>query len=288
MFFSKSGRRTMGILFAIPFLYLLITRIAPMLYTVWLSLTDYNMIWDKQPTFVGLETYQKILTDSSFLRSIGLSLLFALVAVAIQYALGLSEALLLDFSFRYRHILLGVLILPMVLAPSVVGVAWYIFYNDRIGLANFLLNAVGLPSQSWLGSTQTALLSVIIADVWQWTPFVFLLLSSSLQTIPQQLYEAAVVDGASQWQIIKTIKLPLLKATTFSTLLLRFMDAFREYDKVYIMTNGGPGVATDLSTIHVYKAAFKVFNTSDASAMAVVLLLFISIVYAACMKHSNI
>ena len=176
----------------------------------------------------------------------------------------------------------------MIIAPSVVGVIWYILYNDRIGLINFVLMALRMPTQLWLSDMRFALVAVAIADVWQWTPFVFLLLSSYLQTIPTQLYEAAVVDGATSWQMIRYIKLPMLKAATISTLLLRFMDAFREYDKVFIMTNGGPGSATDLSTIHVYKAAFKVFNTSDASAMAVTLLLIISIMYAVLIRRVEI
>ena len=287
MHLSKKEKSKMLFLFAIPFFYLIITRIFPMLYTVYYSSTEYNMIWDKNPTFVGFDTYKSVFSDQSFIRSIFLSLEFAVIAVSVEYILGLSEALLLDYSFRSRHILLGILILPMVLAPSVIGIAWYIMYNDRIGVINFALSAFGIPNQGWLSNPRIALFSVIIADVWQWTPFVFLLISSSLQTISQQLYEAARVDGANIWHIIWYIKLPCLKATALSTILLRFMDAFREYDKVYIMTNGGPGIATDLSTIHVYKSAFKVFDTSSASAMAVILLLFISVLYAICLKTTK-
>ena len=211
MHLTKTGKKIMMILFLIPFMYLIVWRILPMLYTLYLSFTDYNMIWDDQPIFVGLKTFETVLLDRDFLYSVWLSILFALIAVSVQYAIALVQALVVDSVIRYRNLLIGVLILPMIVAPSVVGIIWYILYNNRIGAVNYLLSFLGIPAQTWLTDVSTSFLSLIIADTWQWTPFVFLLLISSLQTIPHSLYEAARVDGANWWQITCCIKLPMIR-----------------------------------------------------------------------------
>ncbi len=288
MHLTKTGKRIMIILFLIPFMYLIVWRILPMLYTLYLSFTDYNMIWDDQPIFVGLKTFKTVLSDRAFLHSVWLSILFGLIAVSVQYVIALIQALVVDSVIRYRNLLIGVLILPMIVAPSVVGIIWYILYNNRIGAVNYLLSFLGISEQTWLTDASTSFVSLIIADTWQWTPFVFLLLISSLQTIPHSLYEASRVDGANWWQITFRIKLPMIKMVSITTILLRFMDAFREFDKVFIMTGGGPSNSTELSTMFVYKAAFQSFNIGQASAMAIILLLLISLLYMICLKFTSI
>ncbi|MEQ2528912.1 sugar ABC transporter permease [Bacillaceae bacterium CLA-AA-H227] len=285
MYISKSYKKALFIMFAIPIIYLAIWRIFPAFYTIYLSMTEYNMIWGNSPVFTGISNYIDVLTDSKFLNAIKLSLLFAIIAVSIEYVLGFVLALILDSSFRGKNFILGILIMPMILTPAVVGVIWYILYNDRIGPLNYFLSLVGISPIEWISSTSTAFMSVIIADVWQWTPFIFLLIFSTLQTIPQDIYEASRVDGANWWHTVRFIKIPLLKTISITAILLRFMDAFREFDKVYIMTGGGPGSSTELATTFVFKSAFKSFDMGIASAMAVILLVFITVLYSIVMKY---
>ncbi|MBD3306458.1 ABC transporter permease subunit, partial [candidate division KSB3 bacterium] len=177
-----------------------------------------------------------------------------------------------------------VLILPMFLNPVAVGTIWYILYEPSIGPLNYFLSLVGIGQVNWLGSTSIALWSVLIADVWQWSPFIFLLVLSTLQGIPQNLIEAAEIDGASDLAILRRIKLPLIRGTIFVAAFLRAMDAFRIFPKIYVMTGGGPGQATESASIYILKTAFRFFEMGYAASMTIVMLVMLVIVYGVYLK----
>jgi multiple sugar transport system permease protein len=210
------------------------------------------------------------------------------VVTGIELALGLIIALLVNHDFFGRRLLRTLLLMPMVIAPAVVGMMWYILFHDTIGPLNWLLSLAGLGPVTWLSSPGTAMLSVVIADVWHWTPFTFLLLLAALQTIPGDLYESAEVDGASRWQAFRFVTLPMIRAALLVAALLRSMEAFEIFAEPFVMTGGGPGTATDLLSLHIYKSAFLVFDMGYAAAMIVVSITILLTLYAGYLRLARL
>lgn len=199
---------------------------------------------------------------------------FAAAALALELVLGLLLAILIDSVRRGRAVLRTALLLPMLLPPVVAAVIWRLIYNPQFGLLNGTLRALGFnPSGlTWTSGEGGALASVILVDVWEWTPFVFLLVSAALQGLPQESLEAARVDGASRWRIFLDIELPLLRPVLALAAMLRGMDLIRIFDQVFILTQGGPGFATETISLYIYRTAFRFFDFGYASAMSLLLL----------------
>ena len=272
-------------MFLLPMVaYLILWRALPLLYTVYLGLNDWNLLRRSGRTFTGLENYVRLLSDARFHDSLWISFSFMLAATGIQTVLGTGLALSTDRSFRGKSFVQGSLLLPMFLTPVAVGTIWYILFQPSIGPLNHLMGLVGLPPVNWLGSTSTALWAVIIADTWQWTPFIYLLVLSALQGIPETIIEAAQMDQASTAVIIRRIILPLIKGTILVAALLRAMEAFRVFPKIYVMTGGGPGRATEASSILIYKTAFRFFEIGYASAMTIIMLVLLMTAYGFYLK----
>jgi len=202
----------------------------------------------------------------------------------LAWRLGLALALLLNHEIRGRGVFRAALLVPMMLPAVVVGVVWRLMLNPNFGAINGTLKGFGFNTEAltWTASPRLALLSVIVVDIWQWTPFVFLVLLAGLQAIPQEPYEAAKIDGSSQWQTFRYVTLPLLKPAILIALLLRTMDLLRVFDQIFILTEGGPGFATETISLYIYRAAFRFFDFGYAAAMSFVLLAItnvISVVY---------
>ncbi|HEY3103725.1 MAG TPA: sugar ABC transporter permease [Pyrinomonadaceae bacterium] len=208
------------------------------------------------------------------------TLVYAAIALTIEFLLGLGLALLLDSQIRARNIFRVLLLVPLMLAPVVVGVIWRLMLNSNFGAVNATLKSFGVNTDllTWTASPKLAMASVIIADVWQWTPFMFLILLAGLQAIPQEPYEAALVDGSSPWQTFRHVTLPLLKPAILIALLLRTMDLLRVFDHIFILTEGGPGFATETVSLYIYRTAFRFSNFGYAAAMSFVLLLITNII----------
>lgn len=264
--------------------YLLIWRIFPLIYTTYLSITSFNILKQNAPRFVGFNNYIKLAADPVFINSLKLTFIFGGVATLLELILGLAMALLFDTGIKGKNIISGIILAPMILTPVVVGVIWYILYHDMVGPFNYSLRLMGLGGMKWLSSSSTAMLSIIIADIWQWTPFMFLLLLSALQVVPIQLYEAARVDGASNLASFRYITLPMIKDMILVALILRSMDAFRIFDKIFVMTGGGPGHSTEVTTIQIYRTAFNYFQMGYAASMVIVLLVVVSALYSLYLK----
>jgi len=277
--------RNPALMFLLPMVvYLILWRAIPLLYTVYLSLNDWNLVRRSSPTFTGLENYVRLLSDTRFHDSLWISFFFMLVATGIQTVLGTGLALATDRSFRGKSFVQGSLLLPMFLTPVAVGSIWYILFQPSIGPLNYLMGLVGLPSVNLLGSTSTALWAIIIADTWQWTPFIYLLVLSALQGIPETIIEAAQIDRASDFVIVRRIILPMIKGTILVAALLRAMEAFRVFPKIYVMTGGGPGRATEAASILIYKTAFRFFEIGYSSAMTIIMLVLLMTVYGFYLK----
>ena len=208
------------------------------------------------------------------------TVVYAAIALTFEFFIGLALALLLNAQMRGRSVIRAVLLLPMMLPAVVVGVVWRLMLNSNFGAVNGTLKGIGINADAltWTASPKLAMASVIVADVWQWTPFMFLILLAGLQAIPQEPYEAALIDGASAWQTFRHVTLPLLKPAILIALLLRTMDLLRVFDQIFILTEGGPGFATETVSLYIYRTAFRFSNFGYAAAMSFVLLLITNVI----------
>jgi multiple sugar transport system permease protein len=221
-----------------------------------------------------LSNFVRLFADRLFAVSAAQTMVLTLVALTVEFALGLALAVLIDSLARGRIFFRAGILVPMLLPPVVAAVVWRLIYNPQFGVLNGTLRRLGFNTASliWSNSESTALHSVILVDVWEWTPFLFLLLSAGLQAIPPEHLEAARIDGARPWQIFRDVTLPLLKPTILLALLLRAMDLVRIFDQIFILTQGGPGTATETVSLYIYRTAFRFSNFGYAAAMSFVLL----------------
>ena len=236
--------------------------------------------WDRsknisETEFVGLKNYITLFFDPAFRESLSVTLTFAFAVVTAELAIGVGLALLLDRNIRGMSVLRTLFILPMMIAPVVVGLMWRYMYHPTVGTINKTLKSMGFESVDWLG--QHALLSVIIADIWQWTPFIFILSLAALQSLPRSALEAAKIDGATGWQQIRYIKLPLMMPVLIVTGLLRLIDAFKVLEVILVMTEGGPGLSTEIIALRISRTATEFRELGVAAAMSNYLLLLLLI-----------
>jgi multiple sugar transport system permease protein len=270
-----SDRALPYLLLAPTVLVLLLLTIYPLIFAVRVSLQPASGQWT-------LANFTRLFADHFFWVALWQTFIYAAAALAAEFTLGLLLALLLDSQIRARHLFRALLLVPMMLPPVVVAVIWRLIYNPNFGLINGTLKSWGLDTAklTWIASPAMALPAVILVDIWQWTPFMFLILLAGLQAIPQEPYEAAMIDGASAWQIFWTITFPLLKPAILIALLLRTMDLLRIFDQVFILTQGGPGFATETISLYIYKTAFRFFDFGYAAAMSFMLLVLINFISA--------
>lgn len=223
----------------------------------------------------SLQNFSRLASDQFFLDALAHTLVYAAAALTIEFLLGLGLAVLLNREMRGRGLFRAALLVPMMLPPVVAGVVWRLMLNPNFGAVNGTLRSLGISTDAltWTASPKLAFFSVVAVDVWQWTPFIFLVLLAGLQAIPQEPYEAAVVDGASGWQTFRHVTLPLLKPAILIALLLRTMDLLRVFDQIFILTEGGPGFATETVSLYIYRTAFRFGDFGYAAAMSFVLLL---------------
>ena len=248
----------------------------PIGYMVYASFLDWNpsqLIGEAD--WVGLKNYQDLLVDESFRESLFVTLKFAFIVVVLEMFIGVGLALLLDRNIRGMSLLRTIFILPMMIAPIVVGLMWRYMYHPTVGIFNETLNSWGFESIPWLSDSTWSLVSIVIADVWQWTPFIFILSLAALQSLPRSTLEASRIDGASGWQQIIHIKIPLMMPVLIVTLLLRLIDAFKVLEVILVMTNGGPGLSTEILALRISRTASEFRELGVAAAMSNMLLLML-------------
>lgn len=265
-------------LFVLPSLLALVAIVIfPTIFLWYVSLTNYDlsMGWE-QKSFVGLRNFSFLFfEDKDFWHSLRISLLFAGVAVGFEFVLGLGVAVLFHRHLRGKRAWMSLLMIPMIITPTIISLIWKLMLNTEYGVLNFLLSQVGLGKVNWLG-VQEAFWSLVLVDVWEWMPFVALILYAGMQSLPQEPYEAAIVDGASPGQVFFYLTLPLLKPMMVIALLLRSIDALKMFDVVYGLTQGGPGNATELMSLHIYRLGFRHTNWIGKASANAVILLFLS------------
>ena len=274
---SIDGERGISFLFIAPAVVILLAlSIYPLFYAIKVSFqtnTGQNVAW-------SLQNFTRLATDKFFLEALAHTVIYALVALTFEFLLGLGLAVLMNQAIRARSFFRALLLVPMMLPPVVVGVVWRLMLNSNFGAVNGTLKWIGINTTAltWTASPKLAFASVIAVDIWQWTPFVFLVLLAGLQAIPQEPYEAALIDGSSSWQTFRNVTLPLLKPAILIALLLRTMDLLRVFDQIFILTEGGPGFSTETISLYIYRTAFRFSNFGYAAAMSFVLLILTNII----------
>lgn len=231
---------------------------------------DWSTPFDAPKPFVGMANFTDLLTSDRFVNSLKVSLLLVVFALLVEYILGLGLALILNRQFRGRRMFRTIFILPMVLAPIVVGIQWRYLLSGNFGIINYVMFQLGVDPPAFLSDPKYGLPILVLVDSWMYVPFVSLILLAGLQQIPQEVQEAAEVDGAGSLARFWNITLPLLGSSTAIVLLLRGTEIFRTFDVVYVLTGGGPGRSTEVLGILLYRIAFGEGNFGMAAALAVI------------------
>lgn len=269
-------QRQAWVLLAPILLVMLLLTAWPLLRTIWLSFTDAALIGSGEtPAWIGLENYLYALSDPDFRASIWRTLYFTLVSVTVEGIIGVLVALLLNQKFIGRNVLRVLVILPWALPTIVNAMMWRLNFNPDYGSINALLSQLGIIDgyRSWLGSPEAALNAVMFADIWKNYPLVTLLVLAALQSIPEDLFEAARLDGASAWRRFRAITFPAIVAPLGVALVLRTIDAFKIFDIIYVMTRGGPVDSTKTLSFFVYQESFSYLRAGSGAAYAILMTL---------------
>ncbi|MCY7417864.1 MAG: sugar ABC transporter permease [Chloroflexi bacterium] len=267
-------RRDALILLGPCILYLFAFSIFPLLYSLRNSFTDLGISKDSG-NWVGLDNYVAIFNDPFFWNAAGNTAVMVGAAVVVQVVLGTALALFMNQKLRGSWFVRGALILPMLLTPIVVGVMWRAMLNPDWGIVNWIIKQLGMPPINWLGSTEWSMRTLVIADTWQWTPFVFLIVYARLQGLPGHVLEAAQVDGAGRWATFRNITLPLLAPAIAFAAIFRAIDAFRSFDLVFGLTYGGPARSTTTLSFLTYQSGFQFQQYGYSAAIAYVMVVIL-------------
>ncbi|NLE52271.1 MAG: sugar ABC transporter permease [Chloroflexi bacterium] len=255
----------------------------PIAYNGWLSFHEWTGSARRAPQYVGTENYTELFTESErFFPAVKRTFLFSTVVVAVEMVLGIGIALLLRNAFPGHTVIKTLILLPMVATPVAISMAWLLMLEPTIGVFNKMLRDIGMTPQPFLGSQSQALWVLMVVDIWQWTPMMAMITLAGLLSLPDDPYEAALVDGASSLQSFFHITLPLLVPTLLTAVLLRSIEALKTFDIIYTMTRGGPGFATETLNTLTYVRAFEYFRLGQASALLVVffaIVLGISVIF---------
>ncbi|NOZ27047.1 MAG: sugar ABC transporter permease [Chloroflexi bacterium] len=275
----RLSKRQFGILLVLPsFLIVFVTLVYPLVYSIYITFHDMNVTRPAiGPQFVGFDNYVEVLQNKEFWQALLRTAYFVLYDIFVGMPLGLAIALLLNQRFAGRGIVRALILIPYVLPGTVNGLLWKWIYNSDYGSLNALLQQLGLIQEyiPWLSRPTLALHMLILANLWQGTPFAILLYLAGLQTIPRDLYEAATVDGASAWQSFRNITLPLLTPITLVMAVLKTIATFKIFDIVYVLTGGGPANSTQVVSYYIFINSFKFLNIGLGAAMSYVLTLII-------------
>lgn len=272
---QRTAEQRFGWLMIAPsLLVLLLVGTVPLLALLVMGLYRIDLIGFRPDGFVGLENYREMLEDDRFWGSVGVMLIYTGTSVFFQVVIGLALALALFRPLWGQGILRVALLLPMILAPVAVGLTWRtLILTPDYGILDAFLQLFGLGPYPWLTHPHWALASVIAIHTWQWTPFAFLVFTASLHAMPEDPFEAAMIDGASGWQRFRDITLPLLRPAIVVVIILRIMIAFRAFDAIYSATGGGPGTATEILNLYAYRISFTSLKLGYGAALGTVLLL---------------
>lgn len=267
---SKWVDKNLKYIFVLPCVIFVVVMIAfPIIYNIALSFCKWSMSTVEPPEFVWFDNYKLLLSEPRFWQSVGRTVYFAVVALLIETVVGVLLAIMLNRKFYGSSVAKTVFLLPVVSTPVAIGMVWMLIYEPTIGFANVLMKSIGLKPLEYLASAAQALPSLILIDVWEWTPMIMLIVHAGLTAIPTEPYESAMVDGASNWQKFRYITLPLVSPSILVAMMLRLIDVTKTFDIIYSTTKGGPGFATETINIYAYVTSFNYFEFGKASAITI-------------------
>ena len=267
-------RRRSYLLFVAPALVVVgAVIIFPWAFTVWMSAFDWKI--GSVAHFVGFDNYTQLATNKRFLESILHTFYFTLLAVIFPLILGTIAALIFHREFPLRGMLRSVFTMPMLATPVAVALVWTMMFHPQQGVLNYLLSLVGLPPSLWVYSPTWVIPSLVLVEIWHWTPLIMLIVLGGLAALPTDPYESARLDGASEWQLFRYITLPLLAPFLIVAAVIRTIDALKAFDTIYVISQGGPGTASETINLYLYLQAFAFYNVGNASAVVVVFFVII-------------
>lgn len=265
-------------LFVIPTIVVTVLFLLfPLTKAVRMSFTNLDFLKNTNAS-VGLENYQRILSDIDFYKAFGRTIIYVAVVVFFNFIIGFSMALVCNQNFRGNRILRAIIILPMLLIPVSAAILWRFMYNYDMGVINKALSFLGINGPNWLGDTNFALMSILITDIWAWTPWMFLILLAGLEGLPIEPLEAAKIDGATGFPLLRLVILPMMRPITTIAISLKAIETFRTFPYVWVMTRGGPGGSTDIVSTFIYKQAFKHLRYGYSAALSIVVIVFICVI----------
>ncbi|KAF5047609.1 Trehalose transport system permease protein SugA [anaerobic digester metagenome] len=271
-FFEKNLRY----LFPLPaVLFVVVLMVFPVAYTFFLSFTDWTLTSGRPLSVVGLNSYLQVLKEPRFLEALGRTFYFTFGSVIVEMLLGTALALILNRSFKGKGVVKTLLLLPLVATPVAIGIVWNLFYDPTIGILNYVLSVLKLPQSGWVSDAKTVMPSLIIVDIWQWTPMITIIVLAGLAGLSSEPYESAMVDGANSRQVLFRITLPMLMPTILTAVILRAIDALKTYDIIYSMTGGGPGYASENLNVLAFKYSFEYFRMGQSAVMLVFLFIIV-------------
>lgn len=274
----KSGfvERNVKILFPLPaVLFVVVMMVFPVAYTLFLSFTNWNLTSGAPLRVIWLRSFERVIKEPRFTEALLRTFSFTAMAVAAETVLGLALALLLNREFKGKGLVKLFLLLPLVATPVAIGIVWNLFFDPTIGLANWLLTILGLPKSAWVSASASVIPSLVLVDIWQWTPMITLIVLAGLAGLSSEPYESARVDGANALQIFTRITMPMIAPTLLTAMILRTVDALKTYDIIFAMTGGGPGYASETLNIMAYKYSFEYFRMGQSSVILVFLFLIV-------------
>jgi ABC-type sugar transport system permease subunit len=242
--------------------------LGPLIYSLFVSFTNWTLtVPGSENEFVGVENYHGVISNFAFWRAVQVTLTFGVSSTLLELILGVILALMLNQEFLGRGIVRALVLIPLVITPAVIGMFWRLLYDDQQGVLNYFLLSLGLPRQHWLDHG-LALPSLVLTDVWQWTPFLVLIVLAGLQSRDVDMLDAARIDGANAPQIFRYLTLPHLFPYLLVGLFFRLLDAMKEFDKIYLLTQGGPGNETTTVSVYAFNTGFRIFEIGKTSAIA--------------------
>jgi len=263
----------------IPTLVIIIlVVIGPLLYALYISFNDWHIVNpESTPTFNYFNNYIKLFKSERFYNSLIVSGKLLLLTLPFELLLGLIVALALENIHRFRGIVTSVMLIPTMIAPIAVGIIWLMLFSTKYGPINYFLKLFGQDAIIWTASKDWSLFAIAVAEIWEWTPFVIVLFLAGIVVQPVELYEAATVDGADRWRVLKYIKLPLLKPVILVTVIFRTVDILKIFEIPFVLTEGGPGNETEVISIFIYRQGFQFWEIPYAAAASFILLIVIII-----------
>ena len=268
------ARRSKYVMFIVPATIITIAVILfPWVFTLWMSLNDWTI--GSSQIFVGLDNFTKLATDQRFLSSIPRTIYYTVLAVVLPVIFGTLAAVVFNQHFPLRGLLRGIFIMPMMATPVAIALVWTMMFHPQLGVLNYMLSLVGIPEQMWVYSQDTVIPALVMVEIWNWTPLIMVIMLGGLAVLPIEPYESAVIDGANPWNIFWHITFPLVLPFLMVAVILRTIDALKAFDTIFVITQGGPGTASETINILLYLQAFAYYKIGSASAMVVVFFVII-------------